>query len=489
MNMNLSELLKPWLKQIDTAIEITGLEADSRKIKPGFCFMAVHGAFEHGQKYIDDAIQNGAVAIIYDTEKTIQVDIPAYQFKALRLHLGEIASRFYQYPSKDLNTIGITGTNGKTTIAYLLTQAHAYLGIKTFYIGTLGAGPIGTIQETGMTTPDAIDLQKMCHDFKIQAYQQLVMEVSSHALDQYRIEGIPFKQAIFTNLTHDHLDYHGSIEEYAKAKSRLFTLPELETIIVNTDDPWHAFMLNHANPQAKIYRTGIHHFADIQVLEQNWSLNGMHLKLKTPWGEVFLHSHLLGEFNVHNILAVFTSLMAKGFALDDVVEVIAKLKAPPGRMEVVTNKPLVVVDYAHTPDALENALVTLQEFQKKTQAGALWVVFGCGGDRDPYKRPEMGKIAANLADYVVVTSDNPRTEEPLSIIKQVVKGMTRKNKLMQIEDRKLAILSSLEEAKPQDIILIAGKGHEDYQIIGQEKLHFSDQEIVRNYISMIKKES
>jgi UDP-N-acetylmuramoyl-L-alanyl-D-glutamate--2,6-diaminopimelate ligase len=482
MNMQLSELLKPWIANIDESILITGIQSDSRKVKVGDCFFALKGVFEYGQKYIDEAIQNGAVAVIYEAHMPLNLSIPSFHLPALAQNLGKIACRFYDYPAKQLNAIGVTGTNGKTTIAYLLTQAYTQLADKAFYIGTLGVGPVGAIHETGMTTPGPIDLQRMCHEYSSQAYQQLVMEVSSHALDQYRIDGIPFKQAIFTNLTHDHLDYHGTMDAYAKAKARLFSWPNLETIIVNADDPMHALMLKNVTPQAKIYRTAIYHPADIKVISQSWSLNGMHLDLQTPWGNAHLESSLLGEFNVYNILAVFTSLMDNGFSLSAVQSIIANLKPPPGRMEVVSKKPLVIVDYAHTPAALENVLLTLKHFQSKTQAGALWVVFGCGGDRDPYKRPEMGKIAENLADSIVITSDNPRTEAPLSIINQVLKGIRFPNQVIQIEDRKLAILSALEDAKPEDIILIAGKGHEDYQLIGQEKFYFSDKEVVENYM-------
>lgn len=479
--MKLSELLSPWIENIDTSIEITGLESDSRKVKSGDLFLAVRAPFDKIQQYIHEAIERGAVAIVYESESVSSLSIPSFRLPQLSLLFGHIASRFYRFPSKDFYAIGITGTNGKTTIAYLLTQAYQLLGTKAFYIGTLGVGSTDHIVETGMTTPDALTLQKWCAVYQEKSYQQLVMEVSSHALDQYRVEGIDFKQAIFTNLTHDHLDYHGTMEVYASAKARLFQFKNLESMIVNIDDPWGAWMIKQANPQTKVYRIGFDQAADVKVVNESWTLKGMHLDCQTPWGPLNLHSKLLGEFNVYNILSVMTALLDRGFSIADVQQVIAKLSPPPGRMEVVSSKPLVVVDYAHTPDALENALKTLKDFQQKTTCGRLFVVFGCGGDRDPFKRPMMGEIAGKYAYGVFVTSDNPRYENPNKIIEQIVAGIPLSTKMISITDRKLAIVSCLEEALPEDIILIAGKGHENYQMIGDIKTHFSDQEIVKSY--------
>lgn len=479
--MKLAELLSPWIENIEMDIEISGIESDSRQVMPRMLFLAAQAPFDHVQRYIDEAIQKGAVAIIYDTDELPIASVPAFRLSKLCELFGPIASRFYGYPTHELNVIGVTGTNGKTTISYLLTQAYQLLGIKTFYIGTLGVGSLNDIHETGMTTPNALVLQKWCSHYRQQAYEQLVMEVSSHALDQYRVNGVPFKQAIFTNLTHDHLDYHGTIESYAKAKARLFQFEHLESMIINVDDPWGQWMIQQANPKTKVYRIGIHQPADIKVIAESWTLNGMHLDCETPWGAISIHAQLLGEFNVYNILSVMTALLDSGFDVDTVQQVIAQLTPPPGRMEVVSTRPLVVVDYAHTPDALENALKTLKDFQQKTTSGRLFVIFGCGGDRDPYKRPIMGEIASRYAYGVFVTSDNPRHENPHQIIEQIVAGIPLSTKMMSITDRKLAIMSCLEEAHPEDIILIAGKGHENYQIIGDSKAHFSDQEIVNSF--------
>jgi UDP-N-acetylmuramoyl-L-alanyl-D-glutamate--2,6-diaminopimelate ligase len=482
MQIKLDELVSPWIENVSPDLWISGIQTDSRKVKPGDLFLAIHKAFEVGQKYINDAIANGAVAVIYEDERLPNISIPAYHLKSLAKCVGPLTSRFFGEPSQSLNVIGITGTNGKTTIAYLLTQAYSLLGSKSYYVGTLGQGPIENIEETGMTTPDAIDLQNICFKTKQQGYQQLTMEVSSHALEQYRVDGIPFKQAIFTNLTHDHLDYHGTIEAYAKAKARLFSWDSLDTVIVNADDHWSSLMLKHINPEINIYRIGMTNTdADVRVTHETWSLHGMELQIESPWGKIQLSSKLLGDFNVYNILTVFTSLMARGFSVEEVQSVIQKLQPPPGRMEVVATHPLVVVDYAHTPDALENALKTLRNFQIKTNAGRLWVIFGCGGDRDKTKRPVMGEIAARLSDVVIVTSDNPRTEEPSAIIEQIIQGIPLATNTLNIVDRKEAILNCLVQALPNDIVLIAGKGHENYQIIGEVKNYFSDQDVVKDY--------
>jgi UDP-N-acetylmuramoyl-L-alanyl-D-glutamate--2,6-diaminopimelate ligase len=308
------------------------------------------------------------------------------------------------------------------------------------------------------------------------------MEVSSHALDQARVANIPFQQAIFTNLTHDHLDYHGSIENYALAKAKLFQMPTLKSIIVNMDDPWFSKMLIKVG-NASVYGYGFHQSADVRVIKTQWSLKGMSLDCQTPWGDVVLQASLIGDFNVSNVLAVFTALMAQGFELQAVKTALAKLQAAPGRMQVVGHKPLVIVDYAHTPDALEKALTTLNTFKHSTKAGKLWVVFGCGGNRDPLKRPIMGKIAASLADIVVVTSDNPRNEDPVAIMNQIWGGIPETfSAKLAIEDRKLAIITALQEAKQKDIILIAGKGHEDYQEIGSQRSYFSDQFVVKDFL-------
>lgn len=476
--MKLSKLLSPWLPHLPIDLEVLGIAADHRLVKPGYVFFACAGS----QPYIQDAIRHGAIAVVADLELELpELELPFYKIQGLKTCLSAIAARFYDYPGEHMQITGITGTNGKTTVAYLLMQAHALLGYRSAYIGTLGIGNTESMQTTGMTTPAALELQGMLNELAHQKIAYLSMEVSSHALDQDRVAEIPFQQAIFTNLTHDHLDYHCNLENYAQAKAKLFQSSKLKSIIVNMDDPMFEQMLVHASP-AKIYGYGMNPLATVQVIKKQWSLQGMRLQCQTPWGEVQLQADLLGDFNVSNILAVFTALMAQGFALEAVSTAIQKLQAAPGRMQVVGKKPLVIVDYAHTPDALEKALTTLKAFKQFTNAGKLWVVFGCGGNRDPMKRPIMGKIAASIADVVVITSDNPRHEAPLEIINQIWSGIPQEfNAKLAIEDRKLAIITALQEAKHRDIILIAGKGHEDYQEIGHQKNYFSDQFVVQDY--------
>ncbi|NDH09315.1 MAG: UDP-N-acetylmuramoyl-L-alanyl-D-glutamate--2,6-diaminopimelate ligase [Gammaproteobacteria bacterium] len=482
--MDIAKLLHGFVENTEkfAKVNVTGIAVDSRQVKPGFLFFALKGHQADGERYIRQAIQNGASVILSEQplklNKILQIDVPD-----LAAHVGKIASRFYGDPSHKLMITAVTGTNGKTTIAYLLSQAHAALGKQSAYIGTLGAGIIGALSDTGMTTPGPIELQEFCHHFVLEGMDDLVMEASSHALHQHRTAGLQVKYAIYTNLSHDHLDYHPSLEHYAESKARLFQMPDLAAIIINRDDPYHGLMLKHVNPKVRIYGYGINTQADVQVKDTRWTLEGMYVQLSSPWGDVALELGLLGQFNVYNALAVFACLMAEGYELQQVLEVMKLLKPAPGRMEVCAKKPLVIVDYAHTPDALENALQTLKKFKTDTNAGDLWVVFGCGGDRDPFKRPVMGKIAKDLADFVIVTSDNPRHEDPAEIMNQITQGMSLSGHLMQIEDRKLAILTALEQAKAEDIVLIAGKGHEDYQVIGDKKIFFSDQEVVKVFLN------
>jgi UDP-N-acetylmuramoyl-L-alanyl-D-glutamate--2,6-diaminopimelate ligase len=488
--MKLCNLLSPWLDSVSADIHVEGIANDHRLVKPGYVFFAYEGNHLSGLNYVLGAIENGAVVIVHDEQlKLPQLDVPVYAIKNLPSLMSSIASHFYKEPFRNLSSVGITGTNGKTTVAYLLMQAHILLGENAAYIGTLGVGNMQIMEMTGLTTPGPIEVNAYARQLVGDGVSHLAIEVSSHGLDQGRVTCIPFEQAIFTNLSHDHLDYHGTIENYAAAKAKLFKFPSLKSIIINDDDSMSDVMLKGATSKAKIYRFGFKDAATIQVINMNWSLQGMHLACRTPWGLINLQSSLLGDFNVYNILAVFTSLMASGYDLAQVSRVIAQLQAAPGRMQVVHTKPLVIVDYAHTPDALEKALKTLKAFKQSTNAGKLWVVFGCGGDRDPFKRPIMGKIAASESDMMVVTSDNPRHENPERIIQEIMTGIPIqfKNKLA-IEDRRLAIISALQEAHDKDIILIAGKGHEDYQQIGDVKHFFSDQFVVKDYYTNLKNE-
>ena len=371
--------------------------------------------------------------------------------------------------------IGITGTNGKTTIAYQLAQAHYLLGQGAAYIGTIGQGNVIDLKPLDNTTPDALCLQKLLYQYKEQNLKQVCMEVSSHALVQHRVDAIAFDQAIFTNLTLDHLDYHHNMENYAAAKAMLFAGDSLMCAIINQDDEYQQIMAAAIKPHVKKLTYGMHQECDVKAVDWHMDINGTEVDVRSPWGQHRLQIKALGAFNIYNSLAVFSSLLASGYAPEHIVAVMSQLKAAPGRLEMVAQAPYVLVDYAHTPDALENALVTLGQLKK----GNLWVVFGCGGDRDKTKRPVMGKIASLNADRIVITSDNPRTEDPQTIVDEIAHGLTSSAQVMQLINREEAIAYALKEADKDDIILIAGKGHEAYQQIGTVKHAFSDQAIVR----------
>ena len=478
--MKLAKLMRPWVDVKIPDCEILGLHNDSRQIRQGFLFFAYPGTSTDGRFFIPQAIAAGAVAIIYEPENwpsncQLPAEIPSISLAGLAKKLAAIASHFYAEPSKKLRLSAVTGTNGKTTIAYQLAQAHVLLGEKAAYIGTLGQGDFKSLEPLANTTPDALCLQQLLHHYQESGIKEVCMEVSSHALSQQRVDEIDFQQAIFTNLSHDHLDYHQTMEAYAAAKALLFTKPSLKWAIINNDDSYSSMMRTAVKAPCKIISYGLKEGADVRALSWEVNLSGTHIKINSPWGEHQLVINALGFFNIYNGLAVFSSLMACGYALDEVRPVMAKLQAAPGRMEVVAQEPYIIVDYAHTPDALENVLATLQNVKK----GRILVVFGCGGDRDKTKRPMMGKIASQYADVVIITSDNPRNEDPQTIIDAIEAGISAHPHLYTIIDREQAIAKAINLAAKDDIILVAGKGHEDYQQIGNVRHVFSDQAVIR----------
>jgi len=483
--MKLQLLLSPWVSSKIPDIEIADIENDSRKIKPRDLFFAYPGSLADGRLFIQQAADKGAAAIVYDPINLPQnfkliSNVSCVPLEDLGKVMAAIASKFYDSPSKNLNIIGVTGTNGKTTIAYQLAQAYSLLDNPAAYVGTIGEGDVNSLQPLINTTPDALCLQKLLSKYNQFGYNYVCMEVSSHALSQNRVDYVDFDAAIFTNLSHDHLDYHHTLEAYAEAKALLFKKPTLKLAIINHDDQFGKLMGDSLNPNCKKITYGFDEGSDIRVIKCQVNMQGSLLELISPWGKIKLQINLLGKFNIYNSLAVFISLMENGIPLHDAINVMTKLKPAPGRMEVVAEKPCVIVDYAHTPDALENVLATINKFKK----GRVGVVFGCGGDRDKTKRPIMGNIASMHADFVIITSDNPRGEEPNSIIKEINAGITSgKAEIINIVDRKEAIEYALKTAKEDDIILIAGKGHESYQIIGKNTTHFSDQEVVSSYLN------
>ena len=462
------------------------LHSDSRKIQPNDVFIACQGEYADGRDYIADAIANGASFVYWDDDGAFQWQpqwrVPNQGISELKQRAGMVAAQAYNNFSGCLNAIGVTGTNGKTSITQWLAQAIDDLehAPSCAIIGTVGNGFFGKLQATTHTTPDPVVVQTLIHQFKQQGAKHIAMEVSSHGLAQYRVNGVPFRTAVFTNLTRDHLDYHGNMAEYGATKARLFYWQGLQNAIINSDDPFGAALaaeLKRDQGSLKTYTYGFNEQADIRITHFTASHQGMSISLATPWGNGSAQTQLLGRFNAQNFAAALGVLCATGYGFQAALTALSRIRPATGRMDCIIqpNKPLVVVDYAHTPDALEKALTTLREIRQPESQ--LWCVFGCGGDRDRGKRPLMGAVASQFADRVVVTSDNPRTEQPQAIIADILPAVP--NPALVEADRKAAIEQTIAQAQAQDIVLIAGKGHETYQDVQGVKHHFSDFEVAQ----------
>ena len=458
--------------------EVRGLQTDSRRVQPGDLFLAAPGMVADGRDFIGDAVASGACAVVYETDDGYALrgaPVPAFGISGLRRKIGLIADRFYGSPSRRLVVVGVTGTNGKTTCTQLLAQALDQPPKRCAVIGTLGSGFPGTLNASIHTTPDAVTVQRLMADFIAQDAAHVAMEVSSHALEQGRVNGVLFHVAVFTNLTRDHLDYHGDMTAYGLAKAKLFAHEGLKYAVINHDDDFGRRLLAGVGAPVTSLSYGVEG-GDVRAREVRPSPEGLWMRIQTPYGETELRSPLIGHFNVYNLLAVFTTLLALGVELNDAAARLARAHAPSGRAERfggAKGLPLVVVDYAHTPDALEKILLALREHTR----GKLWCVFGCGGDRDRGKRPVMGEIAERLADMVLLTDDNPRHESGDAIIAEIAGGMRASPRI--IRDRRAAIKAAIQSAAAGDIVLIAGKGHEDYQQVGDERWPYSDREAVR----------
>ncbi|OZA53818.1 MAG: UDP-N-acetylmuramoyl-L-alanyl-D-glutamate--2,6-diaminopimelate ligase, partial [Methylophilales bacterium 39-45-7] len=398
--------------------------------------------------------------------------VPNIGVVGLKEQVAEIAAEYYGHPTQKITMLGVTGTNGKTSVSQWLAQALTNLGQKTAVIGTIGNGFVDSQIAASNTTPDAVLLQQMLAGFVTQNAKAVAMEVSSHGLHQGRVNAVKFDVAVLTNLSRDHLDYHQTMEEYAAAKAQLFSWPSLRAAVVNADDAFGLSLLEKLQTQAKPVLTYGLHAGDVRGADLQLLQHGLRMQVSTPQGDAILFAPVLGRFNAYNVLAVLSTLLALEISLTDAVAALANIKPVAGRMQQFggDDKPLVVVDYAHTPDALDKVLATLREqVQGENQ---LICVFGCGGDRDAGKRPLMGEVAAKLADRVIVTSDNPRSEDPAQIIAQIEVGM-HKPHLTEL-DRAAAIQRAISEARAGDIVLLAGKGHEDYQEIQGLRTPFSD---------------
>ncbi len=473
--------------------DITGLALDSRNVKPGNLFFACKGSHLDGREFIDDAINKGASVVLTDfdskfTSIHLKKNALILPVDHLNQRIGEIAATFYDHPSVKFPVIGITGTNGKTSCSFFIAQALTHIHRTCGVIGTLGNGIYPNISPGNLTTPDAISVQSILADFASAKVQGVAMEVSSHSLDQGRVKGVEFEVGVFTNLTRDHLDYHGTMEEYGAAKKKLFATQNSKHAVINADDEFGSKML------ASLQRENIYAYSLNKTSQGVFNKNnliyaddiiqdstGMHANIWTPWGHGKLQTPILGHFNLSNILAVLTSLCLLKIPFEQAYQALNYLSPVPGRMQKIggNQKPLIVVDYAHSPDALEKVLIALRAHC----GGKLYCLFGCGGDRDRGKRPLMAKIAESYSDKVVVTDDNPRTEDPGQIMSDIMQGFKQPKEIIVQHDRSKAIQSIIQYAKPGDCVLIAGKGAEMYQLIGNEKIPFSDVDKVLENLS------
>jgi UDP-N-acetylmuramoyl-L-alanyl-D-glutamate--2,6-diaminopimelate ligase len=484
------------LAAVPTALMVSDVTLDSRAVTPGALFLACRGRTHHGLKFAAEAVARGARAVFYEE------DAPAHAAPALGAEVfvaavprlteraGVIAERFFGSPSQQLTVAGITGTNGKTTCAWLLAQALQHCGRCAGYIGTLGVGVPPRLTATPHTTSDAVTLQRQLAALKGQGAVCVSMEVSSHALDQSRVNGVRFHSAAFTNLTRDHLDYHGTMEAYGAAKARLFGWPGLAHRIINLDDAFGA-ALAAADSQVPLSVTTRTAFGAlprgarfVRASAVTPDTGGLLIQVDSSYGRAELPMRLMGEFNVDNALTVLAVLLAWDIPLADAAVALSRCRAASGRMEMFGGRgrtPLAIVDYAHTPDALAKALRAARLHCR----GQLRVVFGCGGDRDAGKRPLMGQVAAGLADDLILTDDNPRTEDPARIVADIVAGITQRTPLLIEHDRGRAIRLGLERSGLDDVVLIAGKGHEDYQILGTTRRAFRDQAVVAEELARL----
>jgi len=469
-------------------VEIHGVCSDSRRVQRGDLFLACAGGHAHGLDYLAQVVQAGAAAVIYESPAaghpalmTTPV-VPLLPLDDLRSQLGNIAARFYQHPSRALDVIGITGTNGKTSCSQFIAQALDNKDARCGVIGTLGYGLSGELSAAERTTPDVVAVQHLLADMLDRGARHVAMEVSSHALDQGRVNGVDFQVAVWTNLSRDHLDYHGDMASYAKAKQRLFQVPSLRHAVINLDDDYGRELIASIPSGVRISgytlnaKVTQHAVLEAQRIVSGTVLQlsdaGIELDVKSAWGDGRLQTGLLGRFNASNLLAALTTLLVLDVPFTTALERLGRVSTVPGRMERFGGgrQPLVVVDYAHTPDALEQALQALRPHCH----GKLWCVFGCGGERDTGKRPLMGAVAERNADRVLVTDDNPRGEDPIQIIADIMNGMRDPDAAYLRRDRNQAIAFAIEQSRPGDVILVAGKGHEDYQQVGTRRIPYSD---------------
>lgn len=475
--MRLCELFSESGTELDEKlknIEITDIAYDSRKVKKGSLFVAVKGFKSDGHKYIDEVFEKGAAAVVgqedRDEDRYIKVE-------SSRRFLASASAAFYKNPAKDMKIIGITGTNGKTTISYLIKQILELKGYKCGLIGTNQILIGSSVLPSERTTPESHELQELFAKMRDAGMEYVVMEVSSHSLELDRVYGIEFEVGVFTNLTRDHLDFHMTMDNYAAAKAKLFSVSR--HAVINADDPYASVMLKNAK---NVMTYSIDNESDLKAKNINMTSRGVIFNIEREGAEQLIRLGIPGRFSVYNALGAAGAALSLGFSCEDVEKGLVLARGVKGRLEVVpTATPFtVIIDYAHTPDGLENVISAVRGFAKKR----VITLFGCGGDRDRTKRPIMGEIAERLSDIAVVTSDNPRTEEPMAIIEEILAGMKGGNHIV-VENRKEAIFKAISMAEPDDIVILAGKGHETYQILKNETIHFDEREIVKECLAKL----
>ncbi len=460
------------------AVPVAGIASDSRQLQPGYLFLACKGMNSHGLDFLRQARDAKVCAVAWDASTATAPDdvgVPMIAVDNLAAHLGEISNRYYGSPSSVMKTIGVTGTNGKTTVAWLIAQCLRQLGERCAYLGTLGYGVDELQGDAGMTTPAAIELHGRLANFVDQGATHAAIEVSSHALAQGRVDGVQFEAALFTNLTRDHLDYHGDMRNYFESKARLFLKHAPKTRIINLDSEFGTELAARCGQEVVTVSTKFDRVANgrpyVFVRSVVANKSGFDITIISSWGDGRLTLNLPGDFNVANAVIVLAYLLTAGVSFEQACDALQRVKAPPGRMQKVESQSTsIFIDYAHTPDAIESALRALRPHCR----GTLYCIFGCGGDRDAGKRPMMGRLAERYSDKVVVTTDNPRSENPNKIIDEILAGFLAAEKATVIEDRAAAIAWTVAQAGVSDVVLIAGKGHEDYQEVGSERHAFSD---------------
>jgi UDP-N-acetylmuramoyl-L-alanyl-D-glutamate--2,6-diaminopimelate ligase len=471
-------------------LQVGSVQYDSRKVQPGDMFVAIQGNEVDGHAFIDNAVTNGAIVVVVQNDAArsdyffLHAGVVKVVVPDTRGALARIAANYYGHPSRSLLLVGVTGTNGKTTTTHLIKSILEAGGERVGLLGTIEYAVGDEVWLATHTTPESLEVNSLLARMVQKGCSAAVMEVSSHSLVQHRVDGLSFRAGTFTNLTQDHLDYHGTMEEYFRAKKMLFDMLGADAVaITNIDDPRGLDVVAGTHLRTVTY--GSTPEADIRAVNVDMTIQGLRFSVETRSGKEAVSSSLTGRFNVANILAAYATGVGLGLPVEQLVQGIARLKAVRGRFEKILSPAgwTAVVDYAHTPDALENCLKTIDEILPRVKRGRIITIFGCGGNRDTGKRPIMGRIASRRSDVVIVTSDNPRRENPKAIIEQVIAGVEEGVEVYSELDRRKAIVMGLDLARPGDIVLVAGKGHENYQVVGDTKSHLDDREEIENYIN------